>query len=116
MKKSQIKAPALPAKEIDVPELGGVVVVRGLLLKERIEYARMYAKDNPTDPDRFDHIAELLARTVRDEDGVFIFTVAEWETFGAAHYRAAIRIWSLAQDLCGFGGEEEKKSESPTPD
>lgn len=118
MKKSQIKAPELPAKTVDVPELGGEVVVKGMLLKERIEYAREFAKEKPDDPDRFDHIAELLARSVRDEDGECIFTAAEWELFGASNYLAAMRIWSVAQDMCGFGGREEteKKSESQTPD
>lgn len=118
MKKSQIKAPALPAKTIDVPELGGAVVVRGMILSERIEYARRYAKEKPDDPDRWDHICELLSRTVRDEDDERIFTNAEWELFGSQHYRVAMRIWSVAQDLCGFGSSEEmeKKSETPTPD
>ena len=36
LKKSEIPVPDLPKEVVEVPELGGEVVVRGLLLRDRL--------------------------------------------------------------------------------
>ena len=58
--KNQIKPPVLPAEAVDVPELGGEVIVRGLLLRQRLDLAVLGEEGG------FHRIALMLASCVVD--------------------------------------------------
>lgn len=103
LKKANIQAPTLPKETVDVPELGGEVVVSGLLLKDRIE---LFAAAETGGA----QLSRLLAATVLDADGVPVYTQEEWEQFGAQHFAAALRLFDVARRLSGLDAEVAKKN------
>ena len=103
LKKANIPAPVLPQETVEVPELGGEVVVRGMLLQDRIDLLSAAREGNAK-------LSGLLAATVVDGDGVQIYTQQQWEQFGAAHYAAALRLFEVAQKLSGLNAEVAEKN------
>lgn len=104
IKKSDIKLPALPQEEVDVPALGGEVIVRGMLLGERLEIMSSLQEG------RFAHVSRILAATVVDADGKQMFSQEEWETFGATHFNEAMRLAAIASRLSGMDREGAEKN------
>jgi hypothetical protein len=115
IKKSEVVAPALQKEEvIDVPELGGEVIVRAPGLAERLDMSTAH-----TTGSKFAHISKLLAVSVLDGDYEPIFTVKQWEAFGRknGNLAAAMRLWDVAWRLGDFDGEQASKNEeAPTSD
>lgn len=101
--RDQLRRPALPKETVDVPALGGEVVVRGLLLSERLEWAGNAG---------FAQVAKALATCVTLDDGKPALTAEEWEAFGGAHLEAAIDLFQIVKRLSGLGGEAEKKADT----
>jgi hypothetical protein len=95
LKRSEIPRPLPPAEAVQVDSLGGEVIVRGLLLSQRLEMA-IY--DGP----RMAQVPQMLAICVVDADGKPIFDAAEWEAFGALHMADAMDLFGVAQRLSGF--------------
>jgi hypothetical protein len=137
--RNQAKAPVLPKEAVDVPEIGGEVIVRGLLLTERLalfvdhlpakagsappaaaEGAQPIATeaapaeatlvDAAADPQRFIHIPRLLALCVLASDQLPLWSVQQWEEFGAQHFEASLRLFHVAQRLSGLDIEVAKKN------
>jgi hypothetical protein len=104
LKKADIKPPVLPKETVDVPELGGEVVVCGLLLRDRI------ALFTQADEHNHAHLSKLLASTVTDAAGEQVYTVDEWERFGALHFDACIRLFNVARRLSGLNAEVAQKN------
>lgn len=103
LKKSQIPEPILPKEVVDVPELGGEVVVRGLLLKDRLALFQDSGSGHA-------NLARMLASTVRDADGLPVFTVDEWEVFGSANFPAVAKLFDVARRLSGLDAEVAEKN------
>jgi len=103
LKKSDIKPPVLPKETVDVPELGGEVVVRGLLLRDRIAYAL----DKTGDMGRF---SRFLAASIYTGDGFPVYTAEEWEEFGSRNLDACLRLFQVARRLSGMDTEEAQKN------
>ena len=103
LKKSQIPAPVLPTEAVEVPELGGEVVVRGLLLKDRLALFLDSDKGHA-------NLSRLLAATVRDGDGLPVFSADEWEVFGTQNFEAVVRLFSVARRLSGLDAEIAEKN------
>lgn len=106
LKKSQIASPVLPKETVDVAELGGEVVVRGLLLSERLALYAGAGDDGRV----FAQIPVLLAQTVVDADNAPVFDAAQWEAFGAQHMEAALRLFAVAKRLSGLDAEAAAKN------
>lgn len=106
LKKSEIKAPVLPKEAVPVAELGGEVIVRGLLLSERLA---LFAGINE-EGKAFAHIPRVLAATVQDADGLPVFNEQEWEAFGASSFEAALRLFAVARRLSGLDAEAAEKN------
>lgn len=104
--RDQIKAPVLPKEAVLVQSLGGEVVVRGLLLSERLG---LFAKAREGAAG-FAHVCEVLAVAVLASDSLPVFTAGEWETFGALHMAEAIELFGHVQRLSGLDVEASKKS------
>lgn len=107
--KSATPAPSLPEETVSVPELHGEVLVRGLMLKDRLAIALA---------DGYERMAAMLAACVfaHDDKGmpVPLYTAEEWERFGSRHYTAAINLWDVTRRLSDMEGEAaEKKPPSP---
>ena len=107
--KSSTPAPSLPEETVTVQELGGEVLVRGMLLKDRLSIALA---------EGYERMAAMLAACVfaNDDKGqpTPLYTADEWERFGSRHYAAAINLWDVTRRLSDIDGEAaEKKSNSP---
>lgn len=104
--KSSTPAPSLPEEVVTVPELGGEVLVRGMLLKDRLSIALA---------EGYGRMAAMLAACVyaQDDHGqpTMLYTAEEWERFGSRHYAAALNLWDVTRRLSDMDGEAaEKKS------
>lgn len=110
LKRDNIAAPVLPKEAHAVAGLGGEVIVRGLLLGERLTL--IDAAATPSAAGKFDHVAAVLAVTVTDDDGQPVWTAAQWETFGATQdgFAEAMRLFRIAQRLSGLDVEERQKN------
>lgn len=104
LKKSEIKRPTLPKRAVPVDVLGGEVVVRGLMLKERLA---LFAGEAES---KFAQISGLLAACVLDADGVPIFTADEWESFGAQHMEQSLVLFEVVRELSGLNAEVAQKN------
>lgn len=102
--KADVKRPTLPKETVNVPELGGEVVVQGLLLKDRMELANQ---------DGFGRLSYMLSRCVLDAAGEPIFSVDEWEVFGGQNDSVALDLFGVASRLSGLG-QQEKKPDAPS--
>lgn len=100
LNRGQVIVPILPKEAVEVPELGGEVIVTGLPLSKRLE---LYAGQRRGD---WTNAARLLEACVLDPDGVPLLTLAEWEAFGAQHFDASIRLIGVAQRLSGLDAED----------
>lgn len=110
--KSSVPAPSLLSETVSVPELGGDVLVRGMLLKDRLEISIV---------DGYARMASMLAACVfvDNEKGekVSLYNADEWERVGSRHYAATLKLWDIARKLSDVDGEEaEKNSPAPTLD
>lgn len=98
LSKVNIARPLPPKEVVDVPELGGEIIVRGLMLSDRVRI--LGAASRGAMP-----ISELLASAVVDVDLEPIFTADEWEAFGAQHFVATIKLFKKAKELSGLEAE-----------
>jgi hypothetical protein len=103
LNKSQIPTPVLPQETIDIPELGGEVIVRGLLLRDRLT---LYLDSE----NGHANLSKLLAATVRAGDGLQVFTQDEWEVFGSTHFEAVVALFAVARRLSGLDAEVAEKN------
>ena len=112
LKKSALPAPSLLEEIVSVPELGGDVLVRGMLLKDRLEisivdgYARMSAM-----------LAACVFADNEQGEPAPLYSADEWERVGARHYAAALKLWDVVRRLSDIDGEvAEKNLPAPTLD
>ena len=102
--RDKLRRPSLPKEAVDVPALGGEVVVRGMTLSERLDLwsgSVSYAQ-----------IAKALAVCVSLDDGKPALTADEWEAFGGANLAAAIDLFDVVKRLSGLGDDAAKKADT----
>lgn len=101
-----VKLPALPKETHPCPPLGGEVVVRSLLLSERLALS---AGAVALPFDQF--VPRLLALTVVDDKGEQILDESQWNQLGATKANAPhiLALFDAACTLCGFDQAAEKK-------
>lgn len=104
LNKANVPPPVLPKKVEDVPELGGKVIVQGLLLSDRVRIMSKAGAGGVM-------VSDLLACTVVDAEGEPIYSVQEWEEFGASNFNRALDLFKISRSLSGLDAEvNEKKS------
>ena len=103
--KADVKRPVLPKRAVEVPELGGEVIVRGLLLKDRLSLI-----DATKETQDFSRVSRVLEATVVDPAGQPLLNRQEWEEFGAQHFAAAMKVFEVALELSGFRSEVLEKN------
>lgn len=103
LNRSEIAAPILPKETVEVPALGGEVVVHGLMLSDRLEILYKESQDKRVD------LSLLLSKTVFDEKGDPVFSQQQWEIFGATHFADALILFNAAKRVCGLDAEVSKK-------
>lgn len=118
--RDQVAPVALPAQAIDVAAIGGAVMVRGMSLPQVLEFsaARRAAAD-PQDGETSEQAATraggtllplVLHQCVVLDDGLPVYSQAEWGAFAVQHTREAFDLWQLAMRLSGQLADEEKKT------
>lgn len=107
LNRSQLKDPVLEKEPVDVPELGGEVVVQGMMMRDRLQVATANLP-------QFAHVAEVLSRSVVDDEGARIWSAQQWEIFGGQHQDAAWKLFEVAQRLSKLGGADEKNAAAPS--
>lgn len=115
-----LAATTLPTERVEIPELGGVVLVRGMSGEERDAYetAMFTRKGNRQQMDTSNFRAKLVASCCVDDAGDRLFTLEEAAQLGRVRADVLHRLWSVAQRLSGLGGEdtEEMGKSMPIPD
>lgn len=102
VKKANVPPPS-PRMETVAVEGIGEVIVRGLMLKDRLA---LMTGDAPV----FDKVSAMLAVTVLDADKAPLWTAEQWDAFGATHFEECLRLFDVAQRLSGLTpGDSEKK-------
>lgn len=108
LNKSQIKEPVLAKETVNVPELGGEIIVQAMMMSDRLQVAT-------ADVPKFAHIAEVLSRSVVDDKGERIWTPQQWEVFGGSNQESAWRLFDVAKRLSKLdAGEKEKNVKAPS--
>lgn len=111
LKKSDVPVPPQSGTEIaTVPELGGDVLVRGMLLRDRLELALTAG---------YGRLAMTLALCVSVDgeqgESVPLFSAEEWERWGSKNYVAAMKLWDIVRRLSDIDGEEAEKKSPAQP-
>jgi hypothetical protein len=121
--RASLAPPTLPRETVEVEALGGDVVVRGLLLTERMklesrmtqaaqearEAAPKGAADN-LDAGVAAVLPMLLAATVLDADSNPLWTTDEWQIFGGKHPQQAVALFNVAWRLAGLDRADNEKN------
>lgn len=97
LKKEDIARPVRRAETVDVPELGGEVIVRQITLslyREALRFSMTHDDEVP--------IARILADCVVDADQKPVFDEAEWEVWSTAHFPVVIRLYDKIEQLSGL--------------
>ena len=116
-----LKAEDVETREVDVPEWGGVVRVRGLSGYERDAYqASMLAfqKNGQASPELGNMTAKLVARAIVDEDGLPLFNELDVGRLGQKSAAALDRVSNVAGELSGLTEksiEAAAENLEPTP-
>jgi len=103
-----LQAEDLPTEDVEVPEWGGVVRVRGLTGAERdaFEQSIVEQRGKNTRMNLRNIRARLVALTVVDEEGNRLFSDDDVEALGRKSAAALNRVFEVAQRLSGLRPED----------
>lgn len=103
-----LKADDIVTEEVEVPEWGGSVLVRGLTGRERDEYEASMAvqRGSKLVPDPANLRAKLIARCVVGDDGNLLFTPSDVDLLGRKSGAAVDRVFEVAARLSGLSDED----------
>jgi ribosomal protein L12E/L44/L45/RPP1/RPP2 len=103
-----LKAEDLTTEEVDVPEWGGSVLVRGLSGRERDEFeaSMMVRRGKRYVPDTANVRAKIVARCVIGDDGERLFTDSDVDALGEKSGAAIDRVYEVAARLSGLSDED----------
>lgn len=120
LQRGAVQAPALPKETVHVASLGGDVIVRGLLLSERLANAANHTQLSKPQPGETEDQARVragmggvprtLARCVVLADGQPMWTERQWEEFGSTQQAEALALFSVAMRLNGLDLEAAEKN------
>ncbi len=107
-KEEILAAQDLPAEDVDCPEWGGVLRVRGLTGAQRDAWEASIQKKLPSGevvPDFTDIRAKFASHVVVDEMGVLMFTSAEVTRLSAKSAVPLDRICDVGKRLSGMSDD-----------
>lgn len=120
LNRSQVKEPKLPQQIEPCDELGGDVIVRGLLLSKRMELDEINDKakeplEGETDEQARTRAGKLVVpRTLHacvvDDEGHPLLSMDQWDIFGGAHRATTFRLFEIALRMCGRIPEDVQKN------
>lgn len=105
-----LAADDLPMESVEVPEWGGLVLVRGMSGLERDGISQgLRQADGKMDLEKFR--TSVCACSMVDEQGKRLFSDAEVEALGAKSTTALDRVYEVASRLSGLGAETNEDLE-----
>jgi hypothetical protein len=96
-----LKAEDLDTEDVEVPEWGGSVRVRGMTAAERDKFEQIMSGENVANIR-----ANLVARTVVDENGERLFTDADIGELGKKSAQALDRVFDASSRLSGLRSQD----------
>lgn len=120
IQRKEVAAVALPQETVDVPAIGGTVLVRGMTLPQLLHFratGRRAAEPQPGEDAAAaaeraggELVPQLLAVCVVLDDGLPVYSAAEWAAFGSQHPGPTLELWERAIALSGADLDAEKKT------
>lgn len=122
IKREQIPAQAseLPCETVTVEALGGDVLVKGMDLPALMLFYSVSGRaSTPLDGESKEQanqrgglqaVSTALAMGVYADDGLPVFSEAQWRTWGADHTGEAMKLFRLVMKLSGTDAEAERKN------
>lgn len=101
-----LKADDLRTEEVDVPEWGGSVLVRGMSGRERDEFEASMLDQRSGRANLANVRAKAVLRCTVDDDGKRLFDAADIDVLGEKSSAALDRVFGVAQRLSGLGGQD----------
>ena len=107
----------LESEEVDVPEWGGIVYVRGLTAAERddFEASCLISPGKQQTLNLKNMRAKLVVLSVVDEHGERIFSDADAEMLGGKCAAVVDRLFSIAQRLSGLSDTDVEELTKNSP-
>lgn len=112
--------PKLSSEEVPMPSLGGDVIVREMLLDEKLLNTSMQTRERiplegEADEDAKTRaggsmVARILSWCVVQPNGEPLLSQREWREFGGAHLGEALAAFNVALRLSGFDLREVEKN------
>jgi hypothetical protein len=105
--RDKVQTSALRQEETPVDAIGGSVIVRGLMLADRMA---LWAEEQPQGDETPEAAAarskativeRQLARMVVLDDGQPLWSPDEWKAFGQQHSSEAFRLYNLGNSFSG---------------
>jgi hypothetical protein len=95
-------------EDIEVPEWGGTVRVRGMSGQQRDDYEASIIQQNGNDRkvNLSNARAKLVARCLVDESGALLFTSDDVRALGRKSARALERVFDKARELSGMSEQD----------
>jgi hypothetical protein len=106
IKRDAVPPPKLKREAVEIAELKGSVIVRGVTLRERLRLREMARSDAAGAGDDF--VSSLLALVVLDADDKPLFTAEQWDTWGTDKPASFGALLDKALELGGFNGSASK--------
>jgi len=106
-----LKASDNDPEEVEVPEWGGTVLVRGMTGRERDAFELSLlqpGRGGRRTVDPANMRAKLVARCIIDDDGNRLFTDADAAELGGKSAGAMNRVYAVAARLSGMAEEEQE--------
>ena len=111
--RGQLQRPRLPEEEVEIASLGGSVTVRGLAMVAALAMGDRIRECLASGSAA--HVPELLAATVIASDGAPLWSVDEWDAFGAGNVDEVVALYRAARRVSGLDeGHNEKKAPNPS--
>lgn len=119
LQRAALPAVELPVEEVTVAGLPGSVLVRGLDMPQLLAFGAARRRiSEPREGETPEQAADraggelvplLLSMCVVLDDGLPVYSAAQWAAFGARHADSAITLFNAAVRLGGQDVEAEKK-------
>lgn len=112
-----LAATAIPREAVSIPELGGVVYVRGMTGAERdaFEVSLVQGRGKRREVNLQNLRAKLVAYCTVDAQGTRLFTDADVDQLGQVRADVVNRIYTVAQKLSGITEEDAAELGQPSP-
>lgn len=108
-----LNAKDIKTQEVDVPEWGGIVLVKSLngIERDKFEASIYEFKGTNVKYNRDNIRAKLIVQTVVDENLNPVFSIADVEGLGKKSAAALDKVFAVAQKLSGISAEDVEELE-----